>query len=82
MSVPVAWGGGLGEWESGMETKVNPLASALAQLIGDKTERLRMGKEGQRYSRSKFSESVMYMRCSEIFGIGQVLTEVDLVGTR
>jgi len=58
------------------------LASALAQLIGDKTERLRMGKEGQRYSRSKFSESVMYMRCSEIFGIGQVLTEVDLVGTR
>jgi len=59
------------------------LANALSILIADKAIRLCMGREGQSFIQSKFSDSVMYMRCAEIFGTGQVpMTEPDLVGTR
>ena len=46
------------------------LASALAQLMGDKVRRLRMGKEGQRHIREKFDDSTVYVRCAEVFGVG------------
>jgi glycosyltransferase involved in cell wall biosynthesis len=57
------------------------LANALAQLLADKTKRLRMGGEGRKRFRNKFDESVAYAKLSRILRIAPAEQEHSIEGS-